>query len=69
VAFTARSTVVARRLRDAAPVSLDKTGGTDDSALTDRWLPILVHMKLDFGQHDEAERKLDDASPRVAAIA
>ena len=38
--------------RAAAPVSLDSSGGTDDAALIDRGLLILVQKELDCGQYD-----------------
>ena len=53
----------------AAPGGLDSRGATDDAALIDRGLLILVQMKLDFGQYDEAENMLGYANPRVAVLA
>lgn len=53
------------RLRSA----LDSRGATDDAALIDRGLLIMVQMKLDFGQYDEAARMLGDASPSSPNIA
>ena len=55
--------------RAAAPVGLDSRGATDDAALIDRGLLIMVQMKLDFGQYDEAARMLGDASPSSPSIA
>ena len=43
--------------RAGAPIGLDSSGVTDDAALVDRGLLILVQMKLDFGQHDETEAR------------
>ena len=57
------------RSRAAAPVGLDSRGATDDAALIDRGLLIMVQMKLDFGQYDEADHMLGYATPRVAVLA
>ena len=49
--------------RAAAPVGLESKGATDDAALIGHPLLILVQMKLDFAQYDEAQRMLGDAAP------